>query len=183
MSTKTTTKPKKETKTVEIVVEQQPVEMPGYDKHHKICDVEVVENTLKRFAELDEPTKRGTHLALLAFLSTQIKTEPTSLAIVFSILNKKLGITINAKAGDRFRTILYNDYYPQTRLPKEVNVKGILIKKYLWDNHIHCVVPLVMEPEHQPKKLWGFRFKQEFVEVASKIKIDKKKLVEYSDKL
>ena len=186
MSTKTKTKPKKETTQIQVVqpVEvQQPVEMPGYAKHCKPCDVELVENTLNRFMKADEPSKKGIHLALLAFLATQVTTEPVSLPMVFSMLNKKLGITVNAKAGDRFRTILYNDYYAQTRSPKEYEVKGVMVKKYQWDNHIYCIVPLVMEPEHQPKKLWGFRFKPEFVEVAAKIKFDKKKLVEHSEKL
>lgn len=181
MATKTKVKIQEAKK--EVLVIQEPISMPGYEKYHKPCDIEVAENTLKRFVEAETPSKKGTHLALLAFLSTQITTEATPIAMVFSILNKKLGITINAKAGDRFRTILYNDYYPQTRPPKEVEVKGTIIKKYQWDNHIYCIVPLTLEPEHNAKKLWGFKFKPEFVEMASKIKIDSKKLVEHSDKL
>jgi len=182
MSTKTQSQPIKEEKRA-LVEEKQPVTMPGYDKHHKTCDIEVVENTLKIFVEADTPTKKGTHLALLAFLATQIKTEPTSLPMIFSILNKKLEIAINAKAGDRFRTILYYDYYPQTRSPKEFEIKGIKVKKYQWDNHTYCTVPLVLEPEHQPKTLWGFRFKEEFVEASSKVKITKARLLECSEQL
>lgn len=154
----------------------EPLTMPGFAENMKACDVEVANNTIRSFVASESPSKKATHLAALALIAKEFGSRNISLTEMFNFIQSKMDLDLGSKASDVFRTILYNDYYPQTRAGKQVSVKGAVVTRYAYDNSVYCTCPLVEDPNRNPRRLWGFILKPEFVEIASKFDIDLEKL-------
>lgn len=176
MTDQTTAETKEKIKESSKTQEVSPVEMPGYKANKKPCDLEVVVKTMQSFEDSENPSKKEVHLASLALLAKEIGKASISLPSMFTVLEKSLSVEVAKNATDSFRTFLYDDYYPQTRKAIKKEVKGIEVEKYVYDNNVHCTIPLVEDIERSPRRLWGFRFKPDFIKAISEITIDTNKL-------
>lgn len=141
--------------------------MPGFEEYQKPFNYSKTMETLYR-CDLD----KGMFITLLLFLSEIHKDNDIPLGMIFCDFSKRFNVIIDPKATGKFRTLLYKDYYPQTRAGQK-NKDGK--EFYLYDNGIHCTIPLT----YGSKNLWGIRLKKEFIEIGNKINVMELELTDH----